>query len=290
MPHPSLKLTSCLTAFLAVFAFAQGADDKPAPKATRELDFRIGDGFGDAKPADIRAVVKSAAEELWRHCPNTHWEVPGFFIYHLAEYPITDYNHHADGRVRIGLTPQGNLWAQFSYQFGHEFCHALAGHSNDWSKPWIREKKANHWLEESLCETASLFVMRAMGKTWQTKPPYPNWKSYSAALTSYAKDRMDNVAKSKPKEFSFSKWFQENEESMRTNSTDRDKNNVVAVELLPLFEAHPAGWETLTTFNLSPNRDPQKTLASHFADWAAASPEAQREFIKKVAGVFGVTF
>lgn len=100
--------------------------------------------------------------------------------------------------------------------------------------------------------------MRAMGKTWQTKPPYPNWKSYSAALTSYAKDRMDNVAKSKPKDFTFAKWFQENEESMRANSTDRDKNNVVAVELLPLFEAHPAGWESLTTFNLSSNRDPQR--------------------------------
>jgi hypothetical protein len=127
-----------------------------------------------------------------------------------------------------------------------------------------------------------------MGKTWQTKPPYPNWKSYSAALTSYAKDRTDKVAQSKPKDFTFAKWFEENEPAMRANSTDRDKNNFVAVELLPLFEDHPAGWESLTTFNLSPNRDAQKTLTQHLTDWSAASPAGQREFIKRVAGVFGV--
>ena len=35
-----------------------------------------------------------------------------------------------------GLAVEGTYWAQFAYQFGHEFCHALAGHCNDWKLCW----------------------------------------------------------------------------------------------------------------------------------------------------------
>ncbi len=256
--------------------------------AGRKLDFRVGDGFGGASAADITAVLKSAGEEIWRHCPNTRWEIPGFYIYHSDESPITVFDHHADGRIRIGLTTQGNHWSQFAYQFGHEFCHALAGHANDWHRPWIKEKKANHWLEESLCETASLFTMRAMGQTWQTKPPYPNWKSYAVALTNYAKERMDQVTAAKAPDFSFAKWFREQEATLREKATERALNNVIAVELLPLFEAEPAGWEAVTFINLSPAHETQKSLAKHLADWSAVAPAAHRAFIQKVAAVFDI--
>jgi len=48
--------------------------------------------------------------------------------------------------VAIGVTTKGNFWSQFVFQFLHEFCHALAGHSNDWKKRWIKGRTANHWL------------------------------------------------------------------------------------------------------------------------------------------------
>lgn len=256
--------------------------------AGRNLDFRIGDGFGGANSADITAVLRSAAEAVWQHCLNTRWEVPGFYIYHSDASPITGFDHHADGRIQIGLTPQGNLWAQFAYQFSHEFCHALAGHTNDWHQPWIRGRKANHWLEESICETASVFCLRAMGKSWQTNPPYPNWKSYATHLTTYAEDRLAEVKQSQGADFQFPRWFQENEPALRKNATDRPKNNIVAAALLPIFEATPAGWEAMTAFNLGTNRDAEKSLARHFADWSAAAPEAQRKFIHQLAEVFSI--
>lgn len=134
----------------------------PGGEAGRALDFRIGEGFGDAPPDNIRAVIRSAAETIWRHCPDTRWQVPGFFIFQSKDAPITLFDHHADGRIAIGLTTQGTCGAQFAYQFAHELCHALAGRANDWRRPWIREREANHWLEESLCQAASLFAIRAM--------------------------------------------------------------------------------------------------------------------------------
>ncbi len=256
--------------------------------AGRKLDLRIGEGFGDANAENISAVLRSAGEEIWKHCPNTRWEVPGFFIFHSNDSPITLFDHRSDGRVAIGLNVKGSYWAQFAYQFAHEFCHALSGHTNDWRQTWIKERKANHWLEESLCEAASIFAIRAMGKSWKTAPPYPNWKSYAESLAKYADDFTGKVAAEKGVGFVFENWFRENEAALRENPTLRDKNRIIAVELLPLFEASPAGWESIVFYNRCENRDAGKTLARHFADWSAAAPPTQREFIKKIATVFDV--
>jgi len=255
--------------------------------AGRTLDFEMGGGFGGASAANLTAVLRSAAEALWQHCPHTRWETPGFFIYHNDPYPITLDDHRADGRIALGLTPKGNLWAQFAYQFAHEFGHALAGHSNDWRKCAIRGPRPNHWLEESLCETASLFALRAMGKSWQTAPPYPNWKSYAVHLTEYAQARLDKTALSLPAHQSFREWFRENEASMREKSTLREKNNVVALKLLPLFEATPSGWEAITCYNLAKS-DPEKTLSAQFTDWRDHAPSAQQAFVGQLADIFGL--
>ena len=260
---------------------------RAAENAGRKLDFQIGDGFGGAGAADITAVIRSAADSIWRHCPDTRWEVPGFFVYRDKRYPITLDDHRDDGRIAIGLDTQDTYWAQYAFQFAHEFCHALAGHSNDWHKPAIRGRRPNHWLEESFCETASLFALRAMGKSWLTEPPYPNWKSYAGSLTDYAAERLAAAAKDLPDEKNFAAWVRENEASMRENPTIRPKNSVVAMKLLPLFEAMPSGWEAITFFNLG-KIDPEISLAGKLADWKSVAPESQKKFIAEIGAVFDV--
>jgi hypothetical protein len=248
--------------------------------AGRRLDFVVEDGFGGAGAADIEAVCRSAGESIWKHCPDTRWETRGFRIYHNDPYPIT-LDEHRDGFLAIGLTPKGTFWAQFAYQFAHEFGHALAGHSNDFEKIRGRDCGKNHWLEETLCEVASLFALRAMGETWKTKPPYPNWKSFAPHLTSYAQDRIDESQKSLKGE-AFPTWFRANETSMRDKSTIREKNNIVALQLLPLFEAEPAGWESLPWFRRG-RADRDASLADHLSAWRTACPERLRGFVTKIA-------
>lgn len=252
--------------------------------AGRRLDFKFDGDFGDAQTADIEAVLRSAAESIWRHCPDTRWEVPGFLIYHNEAYPIVLDDHRDNGRIAIGLTSRGRLWSQFAFQFAHEFCHALAGHSNDWRKLHRGGARPNHWLEESICEAASLFALRAMGNSWKTAPPYPNWKSYAAHLTEYAGKRMQESSTALAKERSFEAWFAANEASMRENATQREKNNIVAMQLLPLFEAEPRGWEAVTFVNRAAP-SPGQTLASHFAAWAAETPVPLRAFVDRIAAM-----
>lgn len=266
------------------------AQQPTAPaNAGRRLDFQIGTDFGSAGPQDIKAVLTSAGESIWQHCPQTRWEVPGFHIFHATGSPITVFDHRPDGRIAIGITTQGTYWAQFAFQFAHEFCHALAGHANDWqaTKAWLPQPKANHWLEESLCETASLFALRAMGKSWPTNPPYPNWRDYGKSLTSYAADRLSATTQALPPDFQFIDWFKQNESLMRKNPTIREKNNVVAQALLPIFEANPSAWETVACYH-SVRRDPDQSLKDRLTDWLGSVPPGQRTPIRQLAGVFGL--
>jgi hypothetical protein len=261
--------------------------DAPHGIAGRRLDFQVDQEF-EAGVEDIAAVLRSAAESIWQHCRYSRWEVPGFYIFPSDDTPITHYDRRHDGRVVIGLSAGRRRWAQFAYQFSHEFCHALAGHSNEWRRLWRRRQSANDWLEESICETASLFALRAMAERWKTQPPIPNWRDDSISFSDYAADRINRARLSGPPDQRFRDWLRENEPEMRQNSILRAKNNVVALRMLPLFEAQPAGWEAITSLNLTPNRDPNKRLAVHFADWRAVALAEQKPFITRLAALFEI--
>jgi len=276
--------TLLLTALSAVSGWAE----TPVAVANRKLVLRVRmSGFGGASEADIKAVLRSAGGEIWKHCPNTRFEQPGFEIYHNDKYPITHFDPSRDGWIVIGLAVEGNLWARFSFQFAHEFTHALMDHSNDSRKLWHEPEHSNQWLEESICETASLFSLRAMGQAWKTNPPYPNWKDYAPALTKYAQERMDNPKQRLPVGTTFAAWFAAEEPGLRKACAQREKNTIIAQQLLPLFEAEPTGWEAITTLKLG-SRDTDKTLAKHLSEWHANAPATQRPFIVRFATVFGV--
>jgi hypothetical protein len=137
---------------------------------------------------DITAVLQSAASEIWRHCRRIRLD--GIDVYHRTDHPQTDFKRTPTGRIAIGLATQSTYWAQYSFQFAHEFCHALANYGNNPSRLVRYPAHANLWLEESLCEAASLIALRAMSRSWRTSPPYPSWRSYAPWLIAYAEQRL----------------------------------------------------------------------------------------------------
>ena len=259
-----------------------------ALRAAAAAEVRIGverGAWGQAGPADIAKVAESAAAEIWQCC--THSRIEAIRIYHRTDFPQTDFGRGPDGRIGIGLASEDARWSQFAFQFAHEFCHALAQHSEAGMRGWHEPQHANLWFEEALCETASLFVLRRMAETWKTRPPYPNWRGYSAALARYAADRMAQREHQLPDGQTFAAWFAQKENAMRANAAMRDKDVIVARQLLPLFEAAPENWEAVTFLNHGP-RVKGKLFARKLADWQAAAPAAHRAFIARVAAVFGV--
>jgi len=257
-----------------------------AADSPRELDIRVqANGFGNVSSHDISALLQSAASEIWRYCPQT--QLPGIDIYHRTDHPQTDLRRTPSGRIAIGLTAADTHWAQFAFQFGHEFCHTLANYANDPGRLVRYPPQANFWLEESLCETASLFTLRAMSRSWQTVPPFASWRNYAPWLNAYAEQRLTRPEHQLPAGKPFSVWFQEHQAALRRNPTMRDWNTIIATQLLPLFETEPRGWQTVTFLNRGLHTA-DDSLSKHFAKWHSQCPADLRPFVARLAAVFAV--
>jgi hypothetical protein len=270
--------------FLAVFFPANG--EMRAADSPRKLDIRVqANGFGNVSSNDISALLQSAAGEIWRHCPQT--QLPGIDVYRRTDHPQTDLRRTPSGRIAIGLTAADTHWAQFAFQFGHEFCHTLANYANDPRRLVRYPAQANFWLEESLCETASLFTLRAMSRSWQTVPPFASWRNYAPWLNAYAEQRLTRPEHQVPAGKPFSVWFQEHQAALRRNPTMRDWNTIIAIQLLPLFETEPRAWQTITFLNRGLHTA-DDSLSRDFAEWRSQSPADLRPFVARLAAVFAV--
>jgi len=261
------------------------AADKSRASEFWSIDIRVqAGGFGGTSAADITAVLQSAAGELRQYCPNT--QLPGIDVYHRSDHPQTDLERTAEDRIAIGLAARDNHWAQYSFQFAHEYCHVLINYSND-ERGLTRDRRyANLWFEESLCETASLFTLRGLSRSWLIAPPYAAWRDYAPWFSAYAQGRLAVPEHHLPAETSFGVWFRANEPALRQDSTRRDRNTIVAAQLLPIFEKEPRGWGALAFLRRAAN--PNQSLSRHFAAWRSSCPRELQRFVAKLAAVFEV--
>jgi hypothetical protein len=224
--------------------------------------------------ADVEKVLYSAAGQLWRYFPER--QLPLIEVRPKGG-PIVLYERGPKGEIRVRLDTGENLWAQMAFQFAHEFTHILCGYDE--------KHQETKWFEESLCELASLFVLRRMAQTWQTNPPYRNWKSYAPALGKYADER---IAKAKlPGGKTLAQWYAENAEALRSNATDRPRNCIVAGVLLPLFEAQPEAWEAVQHLNTEAFSG-RYTFTEYLKAWQRHCPEQYRALVARIGKEFGV--
>ena len=272
--------------FCLLVSGATQAADKLTVLSHKPLDIQVqANGFGRVSPGDIRAVLNSAGFELWQYCSRT--QLGGVDVYYRPDHPQTDFRRMPSGRVGIGLSARDTHWARYSFQFAHEFCHTLANFSNNPQRSARYPHHANMWLEESLCETASLFALRATSHSWQNSPPYEAWRSYAPWLNDYAEKRLELPAHSLPAGKPFLVWFREHESALRQNSDLCDWNTIIAVQLLPIFEANPGGWEAVTSLNRG-SSNPEESLAQRLLEWRSQCPDDLHPFVTKLAAVFGV--
>jgi len=260
----------------------RAAENRTASKPL-DIDVRAA-GFGNVSSADITAVLESVTNEIWRYCPTAR--LSGIDVYHRSDHPQTNFERQPNGHVAIGLTAKNTYWAQYSFQFAHEFCHALANYSDN--QQFVRyPRHANLWLQECLCETASLFALRAMSRSWRTYPTYPAWRGYAPWLDHYVEQRLVLPQHHLPAGKPFLVWFRENEAALRQNPDRRDRNTIVAIQFLPIFEAEPRGWEALAFLNRA-SSNAEESLAQRFAEWRSQCPKQLRPFVTRLAKVFAV--
>ena len=247
------------------------AHKAPAAPPARKLAIRVQrDKWGNASVGDIQAVLLSTGKELWRFFPDR--TLKPILVEHSDSGPITLYRRGPGGEYIVRLDVEGRHWAQFAYQFAHEFCHVLCNYSS-------KAPRTYKWFEESLCEMASAFALRRMAVTWKTSPPYSNWKSFAAALKKYVDDLLAKAQKL-PEKTTLAQWYRENADALAKNPTMRDKNKVVAYELLPLFEASPQDWPAIGYLNH--DGPAAKSFPAHLAAWRDRCPDPHKPFVERI--------
>lgn len=274
--HALLIACVCVLLIQPPAAHAQDKGKKPAYADPPMPAFRINpDGFGEASKADIRALLVSTGRELWRWFPD--YEVEPFVVMRGRQGPIVLHRRNDRGEIVMRLDTHGLSWSQYAYQFAHEFCHILCAFDED--------DDSNEWFEETICEVASLYAMRAMAKAWEHDAPYRNWVDYRHALKQYADDVIKSREELRPEEVAG--FFRKHRAELEKDATLRDLNGAMAVVLLALFEEDPTRWESVRWLNPAPNNGGQG-FGQYLQAWYDAVPERHHAFINEVARLYRV--
>ncbi|MBI4998910.1 MAG: hypothetical protein HZC22_18825 [Rhodocyclales bacterium] len=268
-----------------VFAPAAGAAP-PGPSADGDhsaLRLRVeGGGWGRADPAKIEAVLYSVADVLLSRMPNKL--APRVIITHTEGNPIAFYHRGPSGEYLVRLHASDERWHLYVFEFAHEFCHLLSNFDANLDSSASRH---NQWFEESLCEAASLYALDALAEKWANAPAGSGWPGHAAGLRSFYDQLLGEQHRQLPPRVQPAAWLDANEGRLRGDPYQREKNDLVAKLLLPLFQERPKSWEAIGYLNLDPS-DPGASLADYLRHWHQRVPLEHKSFVAGVSKVFGV--
>ena len=116
----------------------------------------LGNKWGEVSQSEIEYLLKEAASHIEGelYAPFTE-EI--HVKWWNKNYPLTKYRYDPNQPYIIKLTVKDRDWCRYVYQFAHEFCHVLSNYNR------LKYCK-NEWFHEAICELASIFTLRRMGK------------------------------------------------------------------------------------------------------------------------------
>lgn len=265
---------------------APGTEATEAATPSAGVQIQVAPGnWGSADPQDIQVVLDSVATEFRPLVTRQQQKVVNIRVIPRGNSPRVLYERGPQGEYVVQLTARDERWFQYAYQFSHELCHIL---SNFDHKERTGEMVAtgNQWFEESLCETASLFTLKRMSASWADHPPGRKWVGYGQVFGSYAEHLLAESHRHLPANQSLSQWYAENQPALHDNPYLREKNELVATMLLPLFEQDPSMWQAIAYLNANP-ASAGKSFSEYLADWHGACPTGTQEHLGKAMTLLG---
>jgi hypothetical protein len=251
----------------------------PAPGA---IEIRVEAGnWGGVNPRDIETVLTTIADTLLPSFPQHAAE--RISVAYSAAGPSVLLEKSSDGAHRVFLNVRDARWDQFTYQFSHELCHIFTNHEHREIAPGLVARD-HQWFEETLCEAVSLIALERMATRWEQSPPYPGWKGYAPAFRDYAQQLRDEQHRRLPPDETLAQWFAANREALERNPYLRQKNELLAEQLLSLLETVPDGLAAVGYLN-SEAAAPPASLTAYLDSWRTCCPPGQRAFVIRVVAL-----
>lgn len=161
-------------------------------------------------------------------------------------------------------------WAQAAYQFSHELCHYMIPQD---VSPRLR------WLEESICQMASIFFLPNLTKYWKKiditlKTTAGN--NYAEEFAVYASNDAKGAL-----EFDIHDPLEII--NLEMDCYQRSKNKHVANLLLPIFKRYPKTWGAVPYLcQVCDN----VCLSAALTAWIAASPPDTHPGLEEIRSLF----
>lgn len=154
---------------------------------------------------------------------------------------------------RIVLNANIIYWCQVAYQYCHELCHyCISGYTSQKFK----------WLEESICELASVYFMDILAERWATNIIFPE---YSTHIKNYAQNVLSN---DQCAQFNLIDLTNNSEifNMMAKNQYYREYNRTVAKALLNVFKKVPTLCNSVSRIGLVNNN---QSLREFLNEWGS---------------------
>lgn len=257
------------------------ATDWPPQARRMAIHVQIGD-WGTAQTQDIEKVLGSVADVLLPYFSQRASD--RIVVQYSRQGPQVLFEKSGGGAYRVFLSVQDTRWDQFAYQFSHELCHIFTNfeHREPGRDGSIR---GHQWFEETLCEAVSLFALNRLASTWERSPPFPGWNDYAPTFRDYARRLLSAEHRRLPPNESIAAWYRENREDLGRNPYLREKNEQLAVRLLPLLENAPGSLKSIAYLNLEKSISPG-SFKAYLESWYRCCPEEYRPFISQVITLF----
>lgn len=284
-PQPLSRLFPTL-ALLFVLPLGKVMAHELQHASPAQTELRIAhQGWGDTDAADLGTVLESVARAFGRHFPNRALEpvvvMPG------EGGPVVLYERTLDGAYVVRLSARDGRWFQFVYQFAHELCHIYSNFDNKLDDDG-NIADFNQWFEESVCEAASLYTLRALARSWASAPPGSVFARHAADLRAYAEYFMQERHRQLPATKTLALWYRVNQHHLAGNPYHRQRNELVAGVLLPQFEANPESWEAIAYLN--PDAERANLVFERYLEaWREACPEELKGVVEQIIAAFDET-
>ena len=240
-------------------------------------------GWGGGRPSEIGKIITAVANEF--PTPVAEGLSPRVRIRHRFGGPTIDYTRDRDGWIVVHLSARDDRWYQYVYQFAHEYCHLLSHFDRKQRGGEIL--RDHQWFEESLCETASLYALRQSAVQWCNSADDPQLREAAPQLAQYVRQLLAEPHRRLDPAIDFSTWYARHGQALRVEPYLRELNDVVATQLLPLFERNPTYWGALATLHPA-SPVPGQSFADFLAAWSEASPSDIKPLVAEIQALFGL--
>ena len=241
-----------------------------------------GGGWGYASMSNLQLVFESVRDVFCE--PLMYPYDSDIDIEHNAIGPLVTFLRNRSGSHRVILDSKDNRWAQQIFQFAHEYGHILSNYRRDY------DYDQQEWFDESIGAMASFYALRSLSQKWQTDPPNDHYGMRAYANNGLLRRYWQTIVANVPQfnRDQFREWYRQNRQQLESDAYLRDKNDIVAWNLLDIFENNPEAWNAIRYMNrgsIYKNEDFQ----SYLSDWYLRTPPLWQFVVAEIMDRFGIS-